>query len=55
MFVRVIDFYKKMFSDLIGVGMQPQVTILWGFQDPSSRYMLVIGESALASTRELLV
>ena len=47
----IFCFSRKSNLDMIEVAIQPQVPISWGFKDPSTKYLLVIGCPTICNTK----
>ena len=47
------ELFEIFAFDLMSAAIHPQVYIIWGCQDPSTKYALALSRYALSSTRDL--
>ena len=51
--VYIFELSEIFAFDLMSAAIHPQVSIIWGSQDPSTKYALALCRYALSSTRDL--
>ena len=50
----IFELFETFVLDLVSAAIHPQVFIIWGSQDPSTKYALAQCQYALSSTRDLI-